>query len=246
MGIPWVFKAILSLLCCYTVIAAGGILGISQDETGEGYFHWSSVAVYDDDTSRLFDDRGFVAVAKAGFEEMLADIASRAQRLPSRSQPFTISAMAVGNEIWFSSPVKGPAFIYNTRARNTINELVASEVSLALQRCQVESHDGETGHRTGAACGEVLCAQQWCSTYKDRDLATQNARVVSFGKFYQAADDSDVGIVDPCDGGPTEWGCRTWLEKVNVRGIRDFLRGEDPGKPPVNPSSTRKPCFWDS
>ncbi|KAL8902720.1 MAG: hypothetical protein Q9207_004432 [Kuettlingeria erythrocarpa] len=240
-----IVQILLTFLLCWTAFAGAGTLGISQDETGAGYFHWSSVAIYDDDTSKLFDDKGLAAVAKAAYEELVADLdRDRDEPLAPVHKPYNIAAMAAGDEIWFSSTLKGGAFIYTSRARNTIDENVAEEVSLALQRCQIESHS-RAGHRTGAACGEPLCAQQYCSTYKDRRLADQNARMITWGKYSEDAAEDDVGIVDPCDGGPGDWGCKTWLPKINVRGIRDFLNGEDPGKPPKDPSSTRKACFWD-
>ena len=208
---------LLGVLFCYTTLVSAGTLGITQDETGEGYFHWSSVAVYEDNTALLFDDKAFVAVAKAAYEELVVDLnKDRAEPLADEHKPYNIAAMAVGKEIWFSSALKGPAFIYTTRARNTIDDNVAQEVSLTLTRCQVESHDGATGHRTGGACGEVLCAQQYCSTYHDRRLKDQGARVVTWGKYSLDAPDDEVGIVDPCDGGPKEWGCKTWTGKAGT------------------------------
>lgn len=54
---------LLLLNYALTILATGGTLGISQDLTGEGYFHWSSDAVHDDDTATLFpDDKALAAV----------------------------------------------------------------------------------------------------------------------------------------------------------------------------------------
>lgn len=243
-----VVNAVLLFSYAVAILAAGGRLGISQDITGEGYFHWSSVAVYDEDTAQLFpDDRALAAVAKAAYQELIDDLnEERDEPLAETHKPYTMAALAVGKEIYFSTTLIGPAFMYTDRIRDTVSEAVAEEVSLALKRCQVESHDGVTGHRTGAACGEPLAAQQWCATNKDINLRDQNARVITWGKYGRNDPEDEVGIVDPCRGGLNAWGCATFIEKVNVRGVRDTLGGEDPGEPNVDPTSTRKACFWNT
>lgn len=240
--------ALLLLNYALTILATGGTLGISQDDTDEGYFHWSSVAVYDDNTATLFpDDKALAAVVKAAYQELLDDLnMDRDEPLADVHKPYTIAALAVGKEIYFSTTLIGPAFMYTDKVRNTVSDAVAKEVSVALKRCQVESHDGATGHRTGAACGEPLAAQQWCATNKHLNLSEQNARVITWGKFNRNEPDDEVGIVDPCQGGLNAWGCAAFLKKINVNGVRDTLDGEDPGVPNVKPTSTRKACFWDS
>lgn len=232
----------------FTVLAAGGKLGISQDVTGEGYFHWSSVAVYSEDTAKLFpEDKDIAAVAKAAYNELMVDLnEERDEPLADTQKPYTIAALAVGKEIYFSTTLIGPAFMYTSRIRDTVSDAVAEEVSLALKRCQVESYDGNTGHRTGAACGEPLAAQQWCATNKQIKLSDQNGRVVTWGKYGRDEPDDDVGILDPCEGGTKAWGCAAFLRKINVKGVRDTLGGRDPGDPSTDPTSTRKACFWDS
>lgn len=239
---------VLLLNYAFTILAAGGTLGISQDETGEGYFHWSSVAVYDKDTGELFpDDKSIAAVAKAAYNELIDDLnEDRDEPLADTHKPYTMAALAVGKEIYFSTTLIGPAFMYTDKIRNTVSDAVAEQVSLALKRCQVQSHDGTTGHRTGAACGEPLAAQQWCATNKHLDLTKQNARVITWGKYNRDEPDDQVGIVDPCRGGLNAWGCAAFLEQINVKGVEDTLGGEDPGDPSTNPTSTRKACFWDS
>lgn len=238
------FVLLLSYAC--TILAAGGILGISQDATGEGYFHWSSVAVYEEDTAKLFpEDKDIAAVAKAAYGELINDLnEERDEPLAPTHKPYTIAALAVGKEIYFSTTLQGPAFMYTDKIRNTVDDHVAEEISFALKRCQSQSYDGVTGHRTGAACGEPLAAQQWCSTNKQLKLSEQNARVVTWGKYNRDAPDDEVGIVDPCEGGIKMWGCAAFLKEVNVEGVRDTLGETDPGDPSINPTSTRKACFW--
>ena len=229
------------------VLAAGGKLGVSQDETGEGYFHWSSVAVYDDDTGKLFpDDRALAAVAKAAYQELMDDLNDRDEPLSDLHKPYTIAALAVGKEIYFSTTLKGPAFMYTSKIRNTLSDAVAEEVARALKRCQVESHDGATGHRTGAACAEPLAAQQWCATHKDLSLSEQNGRVITWGKYKRGDPDDQAGVMDPCKGGQNQWGCEHFLREIKVHGVRGTSSTDDPGTPSSDPISTRKACFWDS
>lgn len=125
-----------------------------------------------------------------------------------------MSAMAVGNEVYLSTTLKGPAFMYNDTIRNTVDDSVVEEVALALKRCQVESHDGNTGHRTGAACGEPLAAQQWCATNKDVRLKDQKAVVVTWGKWSYDGPDNEVGVVNPCQRRLKEWGCKSFLRRL--------------------------------
>ena len=243
-----VVTTLLLLSYAFTILAAGGTLGISQDVTDEGYFHWSSVAVYDEDTATLFpDDKAIAAVAKAAYNELIDDLnEDRDEPLADIHKPYTIAALAVGKEIYFSTTLLGPAFMYTDKIRNTVSDAVADEVSWALKRCQVESHDGTTGHRTGAACGEPLAAQQWCATNIHINLRDQNGRVITWGKYNRNDPDDEVGIVNPCEGGRNAWGCAAFLQKIAVKGVRDTLEGADPGDPSTKPTSTRKACFWGS
>ncbi len=54
-------------------------------------------------------------------------------------KPCTITALAVGKEIYFSTSLRGLRFyVYQKKNRKMASEDVAEEVSLALKRCQVE------------------------------------------------------------------------------------------------------------
>lgn len=169
----------------------------------------------------------------------------RDEPLADVHNPYTIAALAVGKRIYISTTLIGPAFMCTDKIRNIVSDAVAKEFSVALKRCQNESYDRTTGHRTGAACGEPLAAQQWCATNKHLNLSEQNARVITWGKFNLDAPVDDMGIVDSCRGGFNAWGCAAFLKKINVHGVKDTLK-EDEDVPSVNPTSTRKACFWDS
>lgn len=85
---------VLLLSYAFTVLAAGGKLGISQDVTGNGFFHWSSVAVYSEDTAKLFpEDKDIAAVAKAAYKELMVDLNDeRDEPLADTHKPYTKAA----------------------------------------------------------------------------------------------------------------------------------------------------------
>ncbi len=205
---------LLSALALYT-------LGIRRDDASPGMqqtYVWSSVAVYAAtvDTT-TFTQQQLYGLAQLAWNEMQALFIE--EKIGSRKAPYTMSAMAVGNLVYFSSSMKGTNYIQNAGQN--------SEVSIGLQKCQAglqaQAQPGvqiSATHRNKASCGEVGCL-----LYQSRDTATQipgfNAEkrvIVAYG----GPKGSD-GNQMPCCGSPvvpgydpTSWGCYQFMQSQSV------------------------------
>lgn len=58
----------------------------------------------------------------------------RDEPLADVHNPYTIAALAVGKEIYLSTTLIGPAFMYTDKIRNIVSDAVAKEFSVALNK----------------------------------------------------------------------------------------------------------------
>lgn len=102
-------------------------LGIKQDQKAkeQSLYIWSSVATFENDNGEIFSDAELYGLAKQAYEEMEADW--KVQETPDSLRPAVMSAMGIGTEIYFSSSIKGGAFVYQKSNRK-------AEVVLALNK----------------------------------------------------------------------------------------------------------------
>lgn len=209
---------LLNALAAYT-------LGIRRDEGSPGMqstYVWSSVAVYaaDVDTT-TFTEPQLYGLAQMAWNEMQTQFYNPdgTPAYGGSKRPFTMSAMAVGNLVYFSSSMKGTNYVQNSGA--------SSDITIALQMCQAGLQaQAEPGvqvsaiHRNKASCGEVGCL-----LYQSRDTAAQvpgfnpdKRTIVAYG-----GPKPDNGMQMPCCGSPvvpgfdpSSWGCYQFMQSQNV------------------------------
>jgi len=125
--------AFFILLASYfLVVSAVGPLGIQQDKQAyaktPALYLWSSVATFSQDNTQISNDAEFYGVAMQAYNEMAA--AWAAQNIPVQNQPSVMSALGIGNEIYFSSSIKCGDFVYEYTDQT-------AAVTAALTKCQV-------------------------------------------------------------------------------------------------------------
>ena len=177
--------------CALNVLAVVN-LGIARDQRAQAlhYHVWSSRVTYVKDTSRFSNDELY-ALAKVAYDEMEAlwetDIIDEWKR------PAMMAAMAVGNDVYFSSSIKGSgdkktkdedgkhvglSFIYdyNELKKNGRDDR-SHVVSQKLKACQLAlfEKDDTTAprHNSHASCAEIMVLHKvgfFLCAYKYRGL----------------------------------------------------------------------------
>jgi hypothetical protein len=132
-------------------------LQILQDHSARvnSYSLWSSVIRYSSPTSL---SRGNVmAYAKMAYEQMVQNEDFQGTR-PER-QPVMMSAMAIGDHIYFASSLKNGGTFWNEYFAGPGAD--SAQIARALRRCQLSLQELEIAHggvlhRTGASCAEIM------------------------------------------------------------------------------------------
>lgn len=136
-------------------------------------FLWSSHLKFDSEVSKLTDAQLW-QMAHDGYWEMfenmkLYDITNK------RDSPRAFTVLAVGNEIFLSSSMKGGG--------NFASAYPRTRVSKSLDLCQITFNtrggEGTNGHKNSGNCGEVMSAQMYYTTDDNENtpLKTKDARV---------------------------------------------------------------------
>lgn len=227
---------VILLASSFLSILASASLGIKQDQTAKNkrLYVWSSVATFDKDNTEIFNTAEFYGIAKQAYEEMASDWS--VQNTPERQQPNVMAALGIGNEIYFSSSVKGGSFVYDDNSRDLA-------VAIALRNCQIGLQDFSPDitisekHRTKASCAEVLAVHQYYQDPQHPPLGP--SRMVAFGK-----QGNQLTAMKPCGGinvndpDYTTWGCKQFMEHelIEIFGKIDPVAID----PPVTPISTRQ------
>lgn len=225
----------LSLLLLSNVLPSalanflGYRVGIQRDRNSPGFhkpglqdtYIYSSVAVYEPEVdTTAFSAQELYGLAQLGWIEMQQLF--KDDTVGGRQAPYTMSAMAVGNLVYFSSSMKGTHYILGLSEDD--------DISLALQKCQsgLQAQAGEgvaiqPTHRAKARCGEVGCL-----LYQARDQEKMiprfnpNKRVIV---AYGGNKGAETGNQMPCCGSPavpgsnndpTSWGCYHFMQSQGV------------------------------
>ncbi|KAH8590523.1 hypothetical protein B0O99DRAFT_691532 [Bisporella sp. PMI_857] len=209
-------------------------LGITRDEraaTDRALFIWSSKVSYGQDTATLFSDGELYGLAQQAYQEMEADWAVR--QTEDNFRPAMMGALAVGQDVYFASSIKGFGYIYKFFKEATEKP----QVLLALERCQTALVSSKI-HRTRGACAEVMCLHQFYSDPAVSATVKANkgpARVVAFGKPFKTA--PAAVPVRPCGTDPNSWGCAQFMADDEVTTIPETVAVVTKN-PPAVPDTT--------
>lgn len=157
--------------------------------------------------------------------------------LPVSQRPSVMTAMTVGNAVYFSSSIKGQPYKIQGDKKLTKNghsfiyEFAdpTSDVVLALNQCQLglSQHRADTTvdgqHRTRAACGEPMVYLQWTKDPNKEAVGPEGMRIATYGR--PGAKDTPQGM-PPCNTPPANddsmhWGGASWgcFEFLHAHGI---------------------------
>jgi uncharacterized protein (UPF0333 family) len=136
-------------------------------------FTWSSHLTFEKDVSAL-EPSDLWQIAHDAYAEMKTNMALY-KMTAKKDTPRAMTVLAVGNEIFLASSMKNGA--------NFAFAYPKTKVSTTLEQCQTTFHKngGEStkGHKNQASCGEVMSAQMYYTTEKNKDtlLEDREARV---------------------------------------------------------------------
>ena len=218
---PASFFALLLLISNFILVTfADYTLGIKRDASLGTTYVWSSVAVYDSQVdTTTFSQSELYGLAQKAWNEMQAGFNGQidGRLYGKRLQPFSMSAMATKNLVYFASSTKGPNYIQNVASQ--------SPVAVELQKCQAGlqamAEPGQTInplHKNKASCGEIGCMFLWTrDTNRDTNADAGKRVIVTY------AGGKDSGRQMPCCGSPaapgsdpTSWGCHQFMQSQNV------------------------------
>ena len=123
------------------------------------------------------------------------------------TKPAVITVIVTGHSVYLSFSLKGgESFLYIPNANTQDNRLKwtpgvldpargTSVVTQALLNCQAKSTNN-SGHRSGANCGEPMAAMAFVQTNPGGKL--DGAKVVTWGKFKDQTNAWTTGVMDPC------------------------------------------------
>ncbi|KAJ5561004.1 hypothetical protein N7535_009201 [Penicillium sp. DV-2018c] len=192
---------------------------------------WSSHLTFEKDVSAL-EPSDLWQIAYDAYAEMEINRALYKVTGP-KSTPRAMTVLAVGKEIFLASSMRGGsnfAFVYPK-----------TKVSTILEQCQATFHKNggtsTTGHKNQASCGEVMTAQLYYTTEKNKDTPLQDreARVCTVVRNKE-----DVPAnTNPCDSLQT-WGCNLFVKELGVKVVdkrvqaKPFDLVEKMGKPVID------------
>ncbi|KAH7304113.1 hypothetical protein BKA65DRAFT_580891 [Rhexocercosporidium sp. MPI-PUGE-AT-0058] len=219
------------LLLFTSIVAVQLDITLDSAAAAKGRFVWSSRVTYSEDVGTLFSDAELYGMASEAYAEMAADWVVR--KSTRKQRPAMMGAWAIGNNIYFSSSIKGGAFLYDLN----LGPAESSQSIIALRRCTI-SMQVNSEHRTGASCAEVMGIHQF---YNDPEVTLNKAdpttwpksRIVAFGI---AGKSKDPGPVPPC-GDANAWGCSTYTASLGITSV-DTGVGVAKKDPAVAPQNT--------
>ncbi|KAF5482678.1 hypothetical protein CGCS363_v015183 [Colletotrichum siamense] len=242
------FSGLLVLFTIVTSVLAQD-LGIKLDRSAYENAQrviYSSKLTFTADTATLFTDDQLYGLASLAHTQMQSKF--RADGIDQKLQPSMMAAMALGNDVYLSSSLKGGWFVYNKFADSRSKP----EVRLALERCQAQLQASKKGpvnkeHQTRASCAEVFTVHQ----YNLDDEVSQEARrrppatrIVAFGK---AGISGSLGPQNACGGGESvndkgllTWGCKQFMANEGITVARKPARNANLGLPRPFPTFTKK------
>ncbi|QIW96308.1 hypothetical protein AMS68_001826 [Peltaster fructicola] len=168
----------------------------------------STRLVFKGDVNTLSDGQ-LVQMGGDAFREKLVEFEKYG--LKKTKQTSLVTLLAVGNEIYISTPMRGSLeFTYSMQDSPVVAQLM--ECAILARR------QGLVGrHRFGATCGEPMVAHQYFRIHQDqRTLQGLGARVVSV----RVGGTKGIKVIDPCGTVVTEdnlWGCNLLAPGLGMR-----------------------------
>ena len=169
---------------------------------------WNSIAHFQNN----IDDGTLRALGQAAFQEFDANCDSLA--IPKKRRPTVMTAMAVGNSVYFASSAKSGdvPFVYTARAQDGgtggTKPNVPSMLAKALTDCSTNTNPQ---HKNNANCGEIMTAMMWLKSNPGQDLSTSGARILSYKR---------TGYIAAC-GDTGAWGCSSTMSALGVGMVPD-------------------------
>ena len=240
-------NSLVRLLLLVTCIlqALGLELHIKQDTHVSGIYVWTSVAVYAEDVdTSSFLAQELYGLARVAYTEMRAD--QRERGLGERRRPNVMSALAIGNLVYFASSLKGSHFIMDPSRSDTViaKKLRACQAGLQVDREKQLGGAQVSIHKNKAQCGEILALhlQETDAHPGKPDLTTSSKKIVAYG-----GSQIEVAVPMACCGDTqpghavdlTSWGCKQFMQFQNV-GIFPAIDKDTLVLPPIEPVSFRR------
>jgi hypothetical protein len=131
-------------------------LQIWQDDSARlnSYFLWSSVIRFG--SPKSLSPGNVMAYAQMAYEQMVLSHAFQNTRVTN--QPVMMSAMAIGDHIYFASSLKNGGSFWNDYTPAPGAD--GAQIAYAIKRCQISlqglADARGVQHRTGASCAEIM------------------------------------------------------------------------------------------
>ncbi|KAF2116939.1 hypothetical protein BDV96DRAFT_645338 [Lophiotrema nucula] len=196
---------------------------------------YTSVVDYDFQTSE-FTDNQIAGIAEQAWLEMKqaheawGRACGRGRNFINQNQPFMMSAIAVGTQIYFSSSMKknSPnALLTYKRSDGTVTDQ-DTVITRALAQCRVDQFDAagdipsEDLHKNKGNCGEIVASALHYARNKafPWEAPNANVRVVAFGG-------KNGEVTDPCQWDDPKQGpnykkriaCRNWVDWKKMKAL---------------------------
>lgn len=185
-------------------LATTGRLGIQKDDSvsDNGLVSLGSVCQFDTAPSNAI----FLAMVKQAYDDMT-------KAAPSKGKtPSAMIGLAIGNEVYFSSSVKGgkKTIVYEAHSDNggtgKPNPNMPEryhEVTKALEDCSTEQ---QKQHVNNGMCGELTSTLSWMIDHPGKKPRDEQPRVAAWNK---------KGYLPPC-GTEEKWGCNKWTGAIGA------------------------------
>lgn len=185
--------------------AAASSLDIQRDTSVESakLYSWGSKCVFD----KRPDDATFLTMIEQAYKDM-------AEKSSKAKLPAAMIGLSIGNEVYFSSSVKGAKTIVyelsshkgGTGNPNPDMPERYKEVTEALAAC---SREGQKQHKNNGACGELTSTLSWMIDHPHESPKSHDPKIAAFNRN---------GYLEPCATGEKEvWGCAEWTKKMGLK-----------------------------
>ncbi|POS70388.1 hypothetical protein DHEL01_v211218 [Diaporthe helianthi] len=204
------------------VAAQVPVLGIELDQGANDdakRIIFSAKLTFKEDTVKLFSHAQIYGIARLAFEEMFREFPKTG--LNTWLRPKSMAAMAIGNSVYISSPVKGGPYFY-TYADTSLKP----EVVLALERCstslQMRNKSPVAGqHKAQGNCAEIAALHTFYLDPEVSDADRQKrprTRLGVFGLQNEGRALSDE--IAPRKHGQITWGCNLFVTSQKIETLR--------------------------
>ncbi|KAL8759102.1 MAG: hypothetical protein Q9184_003727 [Pyrenodesmia sp. 2 TL-2023] len=221
------------------------VLGIGRNQLSDGpsldrwdYLIYGGYARFASDTSDLFDDDALYSLAWQAYEEMRTDYnqlerSCRADGAPYvTAMPTLIAALAIGDEVFFSSQMKGTSGFKSVYSTRLANADITQQLRLCQSYLRTEANprvpNAVPEHTTGA-CAEIYATAMYMKQHDNQSPRTvtqdqsTKARVAVWGTYPHNIDKSKGYGIAPCapSSVTTRWGCSAFMRYQGITIIKN-------------------------